>query len=105
MSDAHPTKDSLLTELEQRITDAGKQAMDLIAYLQKDRDEWKAKCIESQRDVARWENAHQVAMVERDHFKQIAEINAQTVKDMQAAETRFSVVFDEILGSFDGVKP
>lgn len=45
MSDAQQTKDSLLSELEQKIHDAGKQAMDLIEYLQKDRDEWKRKCI------------------------------------------------------------
>jgi hypothetical protein len=34
---------------------------------------------ELRRDVARWVNAHRVAMVERDLFKGQAEINAQTV--------------------------
>lgn len=48
---------------------------------------------ELQRDVARWENAHRVAMIERDNFKQQAEINAQTIKNMQQGYVDFSPIF------------
>lgn len=41
---------------------------------------------ELQRDVARWENAHKVAMIERDHYKLIAEMNAETIKGRQEPE-------------------
>lgn len=43
---------------------------------------------ELRRDVARWVNAHRVAMVERDQYKQVALINAQTISDMTAARRR-----------------
>lgn len=38
---------------------------------------------ELQRDVARWKNAHQVVMIERDSFKGQAEMNRDTIKEMQ----------------------
>ena len=44
------------------------------------------RIVELERNVARWENAHRVAMIERDHFKQIAEINAQTIKGRNETE-------------------
>ena len=43
----------------------------------------EARIAELERDNAAYANAHKVLLAERDHYRQIAEINAETIKEMQ----------------------